>query len=511
MKRNLHVGLLLLLIAGLLMGCVAPVAAPAGDAAADAPASAEAPTIELMLTTGDQLPPDDRNLIKQEIDSALGVDLDLIGFASDDDLSTQLNVRMAANNAPDLIRVNRATMSEYANKGMLLDLTPYADQLAGVQSLVGEDALTKGMIGETLYAIPRTPDPLYHTYWIRSDWLENVGLAAPTTLDELREVLVAFREQDPDGNGAKDTYGLTGQSLATFAPIFGAFGVIAPSTQWGTGSGDALYVKDGQLVNTLSYPATKEALAYIQGLIADDLVDPEWPSNPGLRHQEKAFQGVAGVVYAHWAHMARANFVEQYKAINPDAEWAQIAPPTGDGGQSNGPWDLGAVNLTALSSRLADDPAKVEKIIELFNYISTEPGLNLVQHGIEGQHWNMEDGRAVQTELGTTEGGYFHYYQFTGRDEIPYVTSRFIDQQPFWQFALDQPYGPVLNGFVTPPEGYVHADALRYIDEQLIAFLNGTRSLDEYDAFYQELLTTFNYQAYLDAANEQLTALGLVQ
>ncbi len=146
---------------------------------------------------------------------------------------------------------NRATMNEYAQKGMLLDLTPYADQLEGVKSLVGEDALTKGMIGDTLYAIPRTPDPLYHTYWIRTDWLENLGLEMPTTLDELRAVLVAFREQDPDGNGAKDTYGLTGQSLATFAPIFGAFGVTAPASAWGTGSADALYLEDGQLVNSL--------------------------------------------------------------------------------------------------------------------------------------------------------------------------------------------------------------------------------------------------------------------
>jgi len=510
---------LLLVLAAVLMACAPQAVAPGGSAAGTqgtevtqpSAAGGERPTIELLLTTGDQLPPDERNFIKQALDEALGIDLRLVGFAADDDLNTQLNVRMAGGNAPDLIRVNRATMNEYAQKGMLLDLTPYADQLEGVKSLVGEDALTKGMIGDTLYAIPRTPDPLYHTYWIRTDWLENLGLEMPTTLDELREVLVAFREQDPDGNGVKDTYGLTGQSLATFAPIFGAFGVTAPASAWGTGSADALYLEDGQLVNSLSDPNMAEALAYIRQLIADDLVDPEWPANPGLRHQEKAFQGVVGVVYAHWAHMARANFIQQYKAINPDAEWAQLAPPTGPGGQSDGPWDIGAVTLTALSSRLKDDPAKVQKIVDLFNYISTQPGLNLVQYGIEGQHYNMEGERAVQTELGATEGGYFHYYQFTGRDEIPYVTSRFYTEQPYWEFALAQPYTEVLNGFVTPPEGYVHADALRFMDEQMVAFLTGTRSLDEFDAFYQELLTTFNYQAYLDAAAEQLSALGIVQ
>lgn len=512
LRKTVQITLSLLLVLATIAAC-APVASPGTSTdAGGASASGEAPVIELLLNAGDQIPPDDRNPIKQAIDEALGVDLRLVGFASDDDLATQLNVRMAAGNAPDLIRVSRATMNEYASKGMLLDLTPYADQLDGVRSLVGEEALTKGMIGETLYAIPRTADPLYHTYWIRTDWLENVGLSMPTTLDEFREVLVAFRENDPDGNGQKDTYGLTGQSLATFAPIFGAFGVTVPASAWGTGSADALYLGNDALVNGLADPNLAEALAFVRGLIADDLVDPEWPSNPGLRHQEKAFSGLAGVVYIHWAHMARANFIEQYKAINPNAEWAQLTPPTGaNGDQSNGPWDIGAVTLTAVSSRLADDPAKVQKIIDLFNYISEGEGLQLVQFGIEGQHFNWEGDRAVNTELGATEGGFFHYYQFTGRDEIPYVTSRFYEQQPFWTFALEQPRVDVLNGFITPPSGYVHADALRFMDEQMIAFLNGARPLEEYDAFYQELLTTFNYQAFLDAATEQLTALGIVQ
>lgn len=44
---------------------------------------------------------------------------------------------------------------------------------------------------------------------IRQDWLDKLGLKAPTTLDEFEEVIRAFTEQDPDGNGKKDTYGFT--------------------------------------------------------------------------------------------------------------------------------------------------------------------------------------------------------------------------------------------------------------------------------------------------------------
>lgn len=44
---------------------------------------------------------------------------------------------------------------------------------------------------------------------IRQDWLDKLGLKAPATMDEFEEVIRAFTEQDPDGNGKKDTYGFT--------------------------------------------------------------------------------------------------------------------------------------------------------------------------------------------------------------------------------------------------------------------------------------------------------------
>lgn len=44
---------------------------------------------------------------------------------------------------------------------------------------------------------------------IRQDWLDALGLKAPTNLDEFETVIKAFTEDDPDGNGQKDTYGFT--------------------------------------------------------------------------------------------------------------------------------------------------------------------------------------------------------------------------------------------------------------------------------------------------------------
>jgi putative aldouronate transport system substrate-binding protein len=44
---------------------------------------------------------------------------------------------------------------------------------------------------------------------IRQDWLDKLNLEAPTTIEEFENVIAAFTNHDPDGNGKKDTYGFT--------------------------------------------------------------------------------------------------------------------------------------------------------------------------------------------------------------------------------------------------------------------------------------------------------------
>src|SRR5690606_40530230 len=61
-----------------------------------------------------------------------------------------------------------------------------------------------------LMAIPVTGSSIEEaTYiWIRTDWLDNLGLEAPRTIDDLLKISKAFTTKDPDQNGEDDTYGL---------------------------------------------------------------------------------------------------------------------------------------------------------------------------------------------------------------------------------------------------------------------------------------------------------------
>ena len=59
-----------------------------------------------------------------------------------------------------------------------------------------------------IWAIPATFASLAGpTPWIRYDWLENLGLDVPETFEDPKDVLIAFTNDDPDGNGEDNTWG----------------------------------------------------------------------------------------------------------------------------------------------------------------------------------------------------------------------------------------------------------------------------------------------------------------
>jgi putative aldouronate transport system substrate-binding protein len=209
--------------------------------------------------------------------------------------------------------------------------------------------------------------------------------------------------------------------------------------------------------------------------------------------------------------------VDEIKAVNPDAEWIQIAPISGPGGQSDGVLDIGATSaMYAIPKSLGNQPEKLQKIFDLLNFVSTGEGSLLVQFGLKGKHFELEGDKVVPSPLmgmDVTKGGasYTWIYQFTGRPEMQYLKTKFGGQQQYIDFSANQPRMQVLNGFVTNPEGYRMIEANDYMNQQLLDFAFGRRSLSEYDIFLEELDTSYDYKAFRDAAHQQLTALGYVK
>ncbi|MBZ9535813.1 extracellular solute-binding protein [Cytobacillus oceanisediminis] len=458
--------------------------------------------VNLEITrSGNNLPAPEKDIVKQKLDEVLGTNITLSVTANE--YKNQLNVRMAAGDYPDLFEVDRESLIQFAQKDLLLDLTKYSDELKGVSDFIGDENIKKATIDGKMYGVAVPAGVPYETYWIRKDWLEALGMDIPETLEELYEVSKAFTEQDPDGNGKKDTYGITGSGLNAFQPVFGAFEVGIPGS---------FYLKDGDLVNSYKDPDMKDALEYIQKLIDAGVVDPELVTNTGLQHQEKAFQGHYGIIFLDWPNIVKDVVVEQYKTVNPSAEWIQIAGPQGPRGQFDGTWDIGQTRgYFAIPKALEKEPEKLQKIFDLLNYVSDKDGSMLVQYGLEGKHYNIEEGEVVPTELLAKDGHYFWMYQFTGRPEMDYLMTKFKTLTEHIKFSAERPRIEALNGFIDTPKGYNSADANRFAEEEMIKFVYGKRPLSEYGDFLQILESNFNYQMMLDKAQEQLEELGIVK
>lgn len=130
--------------------------------------------------------------------------------------------------------------------------------------------------------------------WINQTWLDTLGLKMPTTTDELYDVLLAFRDGDPNGNGVKDEIPISAKSGSAglgdfdqFAYWFSLFG--APAT---------LCSIEGQLVYGPAEASYKEGIKYFTKLYKEGLLDPEIFTQDGTQYDsncknEDAIYGAA--------------------------------------------------------------------------------------------------------------------------------------------------------------------------------------------------------------------------
>ncbi len=101
----------------------------------------------------------------------------------------------------------------------------------------------------------------------RKDWAEKLGFDEPTNMDELLEILIAFAQQDPDGNGKNDTYGLT-RSFAGLEGLWSWFNCFPD--YWVTSS-------DGSVIpGYLDRERMLDGLNWLRKAYQGGGVDPEW-------------------------------------------------------------------------------------------------------------------------------------------------------------------------------------------------------------------------------------------
>ncbi|UJF31409.1 extracellular solute-binding protein [Paenibacillus hexagrammi] len=207
---------------------------------------------------------------------------------------------LASGDLPDVIAVDATQLKQLADAGQIEDMTalyetyasPFTKEILSQEGLGPFDAAT---INGRLMAIPQVGSSTERAMfiWIRTDWLEKLGLKPPQTLADVQAISKAFTEQDPDGNGIKDTYGL-GITKFLWGGAMALEGFMA-----GYDAYPNIWVENGsgQLVYGSLQPQVKKALEVLQTMYKNGELDPEFGMKDGGKVAEQISNGKIGLEY----------------------------------------------------------------------------------------------------------------------------------------------------------------------------------------------------------------------
>ena len=133
--------------------------------------------------------------------------------------------------------------------------------------------------------------------WINQKWLDNVGMKMPTTTEEFKEVLIAFRDKDANGNGdPNDEIPFSGDpNNLSLSMLAGWFGVNANAA----GSHPYFAMVDGKLTFNADKPGFKAFIEFFADLYKEKLIDPELFTQDLAMWKSKGKQDLYGVSIAY--------------------------------------------------------------------------------------------------------------------------------------------------------------------------------------------------------------------
>lgn len=259
---------------------------------------------------------------------------------SGDDYNEKLNLSISSGELPDIISVTASQLDMLIKADMIEDLTPYYEQYASetmknaINSTGGKSMEAVTFDGKMM-ALPNVKSfkDGYDLLWIRQDWLDELNLEVPKTIDEIREVAKAFIDNQM---GGPETIGLLGPSsnnllYATFqqsnATMCGLDGIFQ-----GKGALPGYWVKDesGNVVYGSLTQETKDTLKVLSEMYKEGTLDPELGTRKDADEAWKS--GQAGMFFGPW--WVGYNLTDAI-ALDPEAEWLAYPYPLTEEGTWN--------------------------------------------------------------------------------------------------------------------------------------------------------------------------------
>lgn len=484
-----------------IMASLLLMAAASGNGAQESGASGKMTEISVMLFDRANIPADQGTItdnrwtkyVNEEM-AALNITVEFQPLPRSEE-GTKIPVLMASGTASDIMMTyNNALVESYYKDGGTTNLAPYVSEeyASQLRTYLGEAVLKAGQTsnGEQ-FAIPaRRSIYTIHNMFIRKDWLDTLGIEIPTTPDEFLIVMKAFRDNDP-GNVGKEqliAFGSGGDMLSH------AFRQELDQTAYDI----------NQVSPDYGDPGMKDYHRFRNTLYNEGLMDREYfaEKNFGQAEREAVVRGDLGT----WISNTNANvdglrgsLLQNLRKNIPEADFIGISNLKNihDGQIHNESYPLtGGFNFVPLT---AESP---EACIKYMNFLAGDGGFTLF-HGIEGEHFQFEDGVPV-----VIDGEYNAKTKDWGRHDFFLVGNQgyFATPEDFAKATSKEIPGYeqyVIDNYRLGGEGIVFAQSIYKTDLEIKQSGNLKKIKDDYSV----KLTTCDPAEFDSLWNEYLTQL----
>jgi putative aldouronate transport system substrate-binding protein len=317
-------------------------------------------------------------------------------------IKEQLNILLASGNLPDVIEEDWLNIprgpQDAIKEGVIIRLNELIDQHApNLKKFMNDNPdIAKMMKTDDgdLYVFPfvRGDDSLtvFRGPMLRKDWLDKLNLTMPTTISEWENVLTAFRDQDPNGNGEKDEIPFRLNLEETFREdtneMVGSFGI-----------GGGFYQDNGKVKFGPVQPEYKEFLTLMNKWYSMKLLDQDFAATDAklldskvTGHKLGSFYGTAGAFLGKYMDLMKdkdPNF-NLLGTVYPQQDVSSVKPM----GQKTNPY------FGKFSAAITSAAKNPEQIVSWFDIGYSEKGHMLFNFGIEGKTYVMKDGYPTYTE-----------------------------------------------------------------------------------------------------------------
>lgn len=328
------------------------------------------------------------------IDSAVSAERKGVMLASDEQPDAYISMISPTDiiNSPDLFY-------DLSEEGLLEKWAPNLYEEYAVEHSTVIDALTWS--DGSIYSLPIGEYAHGVNDWvgcfpsINTKWLEQLDMEVPTNAEELYNVLVAFRDNDMNGNGdATDEIPFTFQTGSWKADLS------MMMQMWGIAAGGSSVLdagrmlKDGEVVSTFDTENFRNYLEYMHKLYAEDLLDKEGFTQTSEQYgaKQKAETPIVGVSFT-WSNSSFKQEQGLYQMF-----YFQ-------GMEGVDPYFQGSKNKDALSDWSAfgfvpTADANIEALLHWWNHMGSTEEMKQIAYGnVEGTYYEvLEDGRVQELD-----------------------------------------------------------------------------------------------------------------